>query len=119
MFEKHHQPLLSRREYALRQLRHFLVAAAIVAFSLFIGILGYHLIGGLSWIDSFVNASMILGGMGPVDQLHSNAAKLFAGCYALFSGMVFLIGAAILFAPAVHRFLHLFHLGEEEKKGKK
>ncbi len=115
MFEKYHEPVLSRKEFASRQFKHFIISAAIVASSLLIGIFGYHITEGMSWIDSFVNASMILGGMGPVDALHSSEGKLFAGCYALFSGVVFLLGAAVLFAPAIHRFLHLFHLDEKDQ----
>lgn len=72
--------------------------------------LGYHLFAGLSWLDALVNASMILTGMGPVDQMTSVGAKLFASFYALFSGVAFLTIVAVLLAPAVHRFLHRFHL---------
>jgi len=72
--------------------------------------IGYHLVAGLSWIDALVNASMILTGMGPVDQMTSVGAKLFASFYALFSGVAFLTSVAVLLAPAVHRFLHRFHL---------
>jgi hypothetical protein len=74
------------------------------------GVVGYHSIGGLSWIDSLLNASMILGGMGPVDPLHSNAAKLFASFYALFSGLAFVGIASLMIAPFAHRLLHRFHL---------
>ena len=110
MFEHHHEPLLSRTAFLKRQAIHASIAVALVAGSLLVGIVGYHTAGDLSWIDSFVNASMILGGMGPVDALHTTAGKLFAGLYALFSGIIFLMGAAVLFAPAFHRFLHHFHL---------
>ncbi len=78
--------------------------------SLALGMIGYHLVAGLSWIDALVNASMILTGMGPVDQMTSVGAKLFASFYALFSGVAFLTIVAVLLAPAVHRFLHRFHL---------
>jgi len=118
MFEKYHEPLLSRKEYVTRQIKHLFISAAIIVSSLLIGILGYHITEGMSWLDSFVNASMILGGMGPVDALHSSAGKFFAGCYALFSGVVFLLGAAVLVAPVIHRFLHHFHLDEpDDEKG--
>jgi hypothetical protein len=83
---------------------------AIVAISWAIGILGYHFFEGFSWIDSTVNAAMILGGMGPVNPLTTNGGKLFASLYALFSGIVFLVAVAVLLAPLVHRFLHKFHL---------
>jgi len=74
------------------------------------GILGYHFTENLSWIDSLVNASMLLGGMGPVDVLHTNAGKLFASFYALYSGIVFLVSVGVILAPLYHRFLHRFHL---------
>ena len=81
-----------------------------MAGSLALGVLGYHLLGGLSWLDALVNASMILTGMGPVDGIPTVAGKLFASFYALFSGVAFLTIVAVLLAPAVHRFLHRFHL---------
>ena len=82
MYERRNHPLLSRAKFARRVARHLLLALFIIGIALGIGVLGYHCIGGLSWIDSLLNASMILGGMGPVDQLQSNAAKLFASFYA-------------------------------------
>ena len=96
---------------------HALVAAAIVAVSLTLGILGYHFVAGLSWIDALLNASMILTGMGPVDVLRTEAAKLFASFYALFSGVVFLVTASILVAPIAHRLLHRFHLEQLQEDG--
>jgi hypothetical protein len=78
-----------------------------------IGVLGYHFLGGLSWIDSLLNASMILGGMGPVDPLHSSTAKIFASCYALFSGLAFIGIASLIVAPFAHRLLHRFHVVEK------
>ena len=78
--------------------------------------LGYHLIEGLSWVDAFLNSAMLLGGMGPVDQLHTTAGKIFAGIYALYSGIVFLVIAGVLFAPIFHRMLHHFHLDMESKE---
>ncbi len=80
-----------------------------IVFALGIGVVGYHLIAGLPWIDSLLNASMILGGMGPVDPLHTDAAKLFASFYALFSGLMFIGIASVLVAPFVHRLLHRIH----------
>jgi len=82
----------------------------VVFASLFIGIAGYHFTEGLPWLDSFLNASMILGGMGPVNELHTNGGKIFASFYSLFSGIVFLLIAGILIAPFAHRFLHRLHL---------
>src|SRR6266704_5758618 len=86
MYEHRTYPLLSRAKFARRVARHLLLALFVIGIALGIGVLGYHCIGGLSWVDSLLNASMILGGMGPVDQLQSNAAKLFASLYALFRG---------------------------------
>lgn len=110
MFEHKHQPLIPLREFLLRLLRYFLFSSVILGFSLFLGMFGYHHLAGLSWIDSLLNASMILTGMGPVDQMQTNAAKVFASFYALYSGVVFLSTIALLLAPAVHRFMHILHL---------
>jgi hypothetical protein len=90
--------------------RYAIIAIGIDAGSLGLGVLGYRFLEGLSWIDALLNAAMILGGMGPVNELHSTAGKLFASFYALYSGVVFLVVAGVLFAPVVHRFLHYFHL---------
>jgi hypothetical protein len=114
MFEHHKQPLLSPREFLIRQLIYLLVAFAIIAGSLFLGMLGYHLLETLPWIDSLVNAAMILGGMGPVAELHTFGGKLFASFYALYSGIIFLVVVAVIFAPLYHRFLHRFHLEMED-----
>ena len=109
-YEHQSDPLLPRRGYLLRLLGHTLLALTIIAMALFIGVAGYHFIGGLSWIDSLLNASMILGGMGPVDLLTTVPAKLFASFYALFAGVAFLAIAGVLIAPVAHRFLHRLHL---------
>jgi uncharacterized membrane protein len=90
---------------------HAGIALGIVFGALFIGVLGYHFLAQLSWIDALVNASMLLGGMGPVNELHTTGAKLFASFYALFSGILFLVSIGVLFAPIIHRFLHRFHIG--------
>jgi flagellar biosynthesis protein FliR len=113
-YEHHNQPLLPRRAYLLRLLGHSLLAITIILIALFIGVAGYHYIGGLSWIDSLLNASMILGGMGPVDPLSTVPAKLFASFYALFAGVAFLAIAGVLLAPVAHRFLHRLHLEVED-----
>ena len=110
MYERRHEPLLPFRRFVIRQLKHMAVALGLVAVALAIGMAGYHFLDELGWIDSFVNASMLLGGMGPVDPLKTNAAKLFAGFYALFSGLIFLVSVGVLFAPIVHRLFHHFHL---------
>ncbi len=114
MFESKRQPLLSRRAFAGRMAKHLLVSGIVVGVALLIGILGYHFIAGFGWTDSLLNASMILGGMGPVGELQSDAGKLFASLYALFSGLVFIGISAILAAPIVHRVLHRFHLDESD-----
>ena len=110
MYERGKDKLLSRAKFLARLGRHLVLALAVVAMALGIGVLGYHFLGELSWIDSLLNASMILGGMGPVDPLHSDTAKLFASFYALFSGLAFIGITGILIAPFAHRLLHRFHL---------
>jgi hypothetical protein len=113
MFERKHEAVASNAEFRKRLIKFIIIDFFILVFSLSLGILGYHILGGLGWTDSFMNASMILGGMGPVDTLTSKAAKIFAGCYALFSGIAFLSAFALLSAPIYHRFLHKFHIEEE------
>lgn len=117
LYEKRSQPLLPRRVFIQRYLAHAAIAGGVILGSLVIGILGYHFLEGLGWIDSILNASMILGGMGPVNPLQTNAGKLFASAYALFSGMIFLVISGILFAPLFHRFLHYFHYEETAQGG--
>ena len=104
------KPLLPRKIFALRVLRSLALALGMLGVSLGLGIFGYHFCAGLSWLDALLNASMILTGMGPVDELHTVVGKLFASGYALFSGVVFITSVAVLLAPVVNRFLHKFHL---------
>ena len=106
----HRHALAPRVVYARRVGRHFLGASALVTGSLFAGMLGYHDLENLPWIDALLNASMIMGGMGPVDPVRTTAGKLFASAYALYCGLVLLISAGIILAPLLHRFLHKFHL---------
>jgi hypothetical protein len=113
MYERRNHPLLSRAKFAERVARHLLLALFLVGIALGIGVFGYHFLGELGWIDSFLNASMILGGMGPVDPLHSSAAKVFASCYALFSGLAFIGIASLIVVPFAHRLLHRFHVDEK------
>jgi len=115
MYEHRSQPLLPRHLFIRRVTWHLLSALAVIFGSLFIGIIGYHFTEGLTWLDSLLNASMILGGMGPVNELHTSGGKVFASFYSLFSGIVFLVTAAILVAPVVHRFLHRLHLEAKTK----
>jgi hypothetical protein len=110
MYEHRSQPLLSRRQYIRRVVWHGLFALAVTLASLLLGVLGYRLTEGMTWLDSLLNASMILGGMGPVNPLVTAGGKLFASFYALFSGVVFLITVGVILAPVIHRFLHRFHL---------
>ncbi len=110
MYEHHKEPLLPPAAFVRRLLVHAGVAGTIILGSLAVGVIGYHALEGLGWLDALLNAAMLLGGMGPVNALHTQAGKLFAACYALYSGIVFLVVAGILFTPLFHRFLHKFHL---------
>ncbi len=110
MYENIHEPLLPRREFIGRMARHLVFAGAVIVASLAVGIAGYMVFAHLNFIDAFLNASMILGGMGPVDPLDNNAAKIFAGLYALYSGVVFLIAVGVIAAPVLHRILHKLHV---------
>jgi hypothetical protein len=109
-------PLLPRREYLARFARSLGLGASIIAACLGIGMVGYHCLEKLSWIDAFLNAAMILSGMGPVATLQTTAGKLFAGCYALFSGLALISIIGIIMAPVVLRFLHKFHLDLHAKE---
>ena len=102
--------LLPPREFASRMIFGFLFGVIVMTFSLLMGILGYHWLEHLTWTDSFVSAAMILSGMGPAFPMQTQAGKIFAGLYALYSGVAFLLSCGIIFAPAVHRFLHIVHL---------
>jgi hypothetical protein len=110
MYEKRLEALAPPRVFVRRLVRHVATAAAVVAVSLAIGVAGYHGLEGLPWLDAFLNAAMLMGGMGPVDALHTPAGKLFAGCYALYCGLVVIVAAGLLLAPFLHRLLHRFHL---------
>jgi len=114
-YEHKSEPLLPFRLFLHRLAGHALAALLLVAFSLAVGVVGYHVTEGFSWLDSLLNASMILGGMGPVNELHTIGGKLFASFYALFSGVVFLITVGIMVAPIAHRVLHRLHLEVEEE----
>jgi hypothetical protein len=117
-FEHKSKPLLPWQAFIGRLTKHFLGATSLIFSALGIGVLGYHELESLPWIDSLLNASMILGGMGPVDPVKTVAGKLFASFYALFSGIVFLVAVGVIFAPLFHRFLHKFHLAENDKQKK-
>ena len=115
MYEHTSKPLLERKHFFLRMFHHWLFASAIIFASLGLGIAGYRITEGLAFIDALLNASMILGGMGPVNELHTSAGKIFASFYALFSGMIFLVVAGIMIAPIAHRLLHWMRLEKYQK----
>ena len=116
MFESRHQRVIPGRHFIVRMAWCLALSAAIAAAALAIGILGYHQIAKLAWIDALHNASMILGGMGPVADMKSDAAKLFSSAYALFCGLVFVGVVAVILAPVFHRVLHRFHIDETDLK---
>lgn len=109
-FEHRSEALLPRREFAQRLGASVALGLALVLGSLAVGMLGYHGLEGMSWIDAFANAAMILSGMGPLEPVRTFGGKLFAGIYALFSGLAVIFIAGLMFAPVIHRFLHRFHL---------
>lgn len=121
MYEHRRQKLISGREFVRRMTRHGVWALLLVVGSLAIGVVGFHWLGGQLWVDALVNASMLLGGMGPVGSLDvwGTPGKLFASIYALYAGLVFLIVAGLLFVPLFHRILHKFHLESGSDKPKK
>jgi len=114
-FESFEQPLLPLHRFVGRIIGNAVAAIVLLGASLALGMWGYYHFEHLPLIDAFLNASMILGGMGPVDRLSSEAGKLFAGCYALYSGVIILLSATILLAPVAHRVLHAFHLADDDK----
>jgi len=116
MFQSRTDPVASHYVFVRRMIKFATIAFIVIGVALGLGILGYHYIAKFSWIDSLLNASMILGGMGPMGDLPSDAAKVFASVYALFSGLVFISVMGIVLAPAAHRALHLFHMDEEDQK---
>jgi hypothetical protein len=118
-FERRRHALLPLREFYMRQAHYGFFTALLIFVSLGIGMVGYHFFDDLNWIDSLVNASMILTGMGPVDPLKNDAAKIWASFYAIFSGVAFLTIAAVFLSPIVHRFLHKFNLDEADQPQKK
>jgi hypothetical protein len=114
MFERRSEKLATQSVFARRMFRYGFLTAGIILFSLAIGIIGYHYLEALSWIDSLLNASMILGGMGPVNPVTTNGGKIFASFYALYSGIILLASVGVLAAPIFHRFLHHFNLELED-----
>ena len=119
MYEHRSEPILSRPAFLRRVAQHGGVALLITLVSLLIGTLGYHLLAAQSWIDSFLNAAMLMGGMGQVGDIGPTAGKLFAALYSLYAGFVFIVVAGLLISPLFHRILHRFHLEVEEEKQRK
>ena len=117
MFEHKRHKLLPFHQFLVRMLRFAFYAFILICCAIMLGVLGYHYFAGLGWIDSFYNASMILTGMGPVADLTTDTAKIFASFYALFSGIAFLTTVAVLFAPVVHRLMHMMHIDDVEDAG--
>ena len=114
LYEAKAQRPLPRGRFARRLGLHLAVAVGVLGGSLAIGMLGYAEFESLPWLDAFLNAAMLLGGMGPVDLPKTAAGKLFAGCYALYAGLVFIVTAALLLSPVLHRVLHRFHWDEKD-----
>lgn len=109
-FEHRTQPVIPLPLFIMRLARSGLIASALIVGSLLVGMVGYHSLEGLSWIDAFLNAAMLLGGMGPVNAPATHAGKLFAGLYALYCGLAVIFVAGIILAPVAHRILHKFHM---------
>ena len=115
MYERHSEPLLPRRIFLLRVLKHAIAGTGVLIVSLGAGTIGYHGLEQLEWVDAVLNASMILGGMGPVNPIITEGGKIFASSYALFSGMIFLVVAGVMMAPVAHRILHYMHMDEGDQ----
>lgn len=114
MFESKYQPRLSRLRFAKRLLGWLGITCMLLCISLYIGMAGYHYLEQMPWIDALLNAAMILGGMGPVDRLATDAGKMFAACYAIYCGMLLVVCGGLLLAPVFHRILHHFHAEDSE-----
>lgn len=113
MYEHHKEPLISKQAFVRRLFFNIGLASIVLISSLSIGTFGYHYLAKLSWLNAFLNASMILSGMGPVNEIKTETGKLFASFYALFSGVVFISVISVVIAPVLHRFLHKFHFKEK------
>jgi len=118
-YERRREPLAPWNRFRRRLLGHFGIALAVIGVSLGVGMAGYRYFQRMDWIDAFLNAAMLLGGMGPIETKFTWGGKLFAGLYALYAGLVVLVAAGILMAPVFHRFIHRFHLEEDEKRDAK
>jgi hypothetical protein len=109
MFEKRHHKILNTQQFAVRVMVWLVATGVVLCASLAVGVMGYHFLEGMAWLDAFLNAAMILGGMGPVDALHTAAGKVFAGLYALYCGLLLVVCGGVLLVPVFHRVLHRFH----------
>jgi len=114
LYEPRHTQPISTRGFIVRMLRHGGAALILVGVSIAVGMAGYEHYEKLAWRDAFLNASMLLGGMGPVEAPQTPHGKIFAGCYALYAGLVFIVSAGVIGAPVVHRIIHRFHAAEEK-----
>lgn len=114
LFESRQEPLIPQHHFFRRLAVSLGLGLGLLSVALALGVVGYHYIARMTWVDSLLNASMILAGMGPVSELPDDAAKVFASCYAIFSGVVFISFMAIFLAPAMHRLLHAFHVDERD-----
>ena len=110
MFESMHTPLLPRKKFYARVRYHGLISVTVLAGCVVLGMAGYHIFEGMGWVDSYTNATMILSGMGPLDPIKTVGGRIFAGTYALFSGVAFLTTVGFFLMPGLHRLLHKFHL---------
>jgi len=116
MFAKPNPKLLPRKEFIRRLGWSVATGGMLILFSLTVGLFGYHFICGLAWVDAFLDAAMILSGMGPMSALSTPAAKLFAGCYAIYCGIALIGTTGVIMAPVIHRALHKFHLEDSDQK---
>ena len=115
IFERRNEELASTSEFAKRMAAFIGLALGLIAVALMIGIAGYRYLAGFGWVDSLLEASMILGGMGPVNPLSTDGAKIFASMYALFSGLIFIAVMGVILSPVVHRLMHKFHIDEDNE----
>jgi hypothetical protein len=114
MLEQLDKPLISRVAFCWRLIRQLMLTIIFGLLSLVVGMCGYHYFERMDWLDAFVNAAMLLGGMGPVDTLHTPLGKFFAGCYALYCGVFLVVCGGLLLVPVFHRVLHYFHAESDE-----
>lgn len=114
-FERRAQPVIPPRRFIIRLAHSGIIALALIVVSLFVGMVGYHVLEGVSWMDAFLNASMLLGGMGPVKIPVTFGGKLFAGLYALYCGLAVILVAGVILAPVAHRILHTFHMESRDR----